>query len=233
METSDCASIQILLVEDDKSLLSDLIDAMKFCGWSQMHCSTGKEGLRLASEYNPALLVLDVGLPDISGFDVLKTIRDTGSGVLILMLTGRDGMEDKLAGLSRGADDYLTKPFELDELIARIRALLRRSKTVNSDILTYAHISLDTASGKLMVAGKEVKVFPVDLAVLEFLLRRPEHVFCPEDIIQHAWKSDLGVSSESVRSCILRLRKVIDIKGFPRVVQNVHGVGYKLSLKED
>ena len=177
--------------------------------------------------YTYDAIVLDWGLPDGTGLDLISTYRTGGGAAPILMLTGRSQTSDKEEGLDGGADDYLTKPFQLRELTARLRALMRRPSVLVNEVLRGGNLELDVLKHELWKDGEPVKLFPQEFALLETLMRKPGVVHTTESLINHVWKSEAGASGETVRTSVLRLRRKIDTTGEPSWIENVHGVGYK------
>lgn len=219
---------KILVVEDDRTLATVVESWLKYQHYVVDMAYTGAEGVELLDTYQYDCIVLDWGLPDAQGIDICKKFRARGGRTPVLMLTGKKEIEEKEEGLDSGADDYLTKPFDVKELAARIRALLRRPPTVYNPVLKCGDITLDTTKHAVAKGGEPIKLFPQEFALLECLLRYPDKIFSTEDLIERVWKSEAGASSETVRTSIKRLRKQIDTPDSPSLVENVHGVGYRL-----
>ncbi len=218
---------KILLVEDepDFSLLISHLLA------SEHHtvevANSGEAALDLLGVYHFDCLILDWNLPGISGLEVCQKFRANKGVTPILMLTARQHVDDKSAGLDSGADDYLTKPFELKELSSRVRALLRRPTAFQSTNLQVGLFEMDVNNFKLTRQGEEVTLLPKEFALLEFFMRHPNQVFSPETLIDRVWASDHEASPETIRTYIKRLRKKLDLGGKPSALSTVHGVGYK------
>ena len=218
---------KILVVEDDDHQ-ADVIEK-----WLQHEhhnvdvVATFADGKAMMDSYTYDAIVLDWGLPDGTGIDLIAAYRSSGGTAPILMLTGRAETSDKEQGLDGGADDYLTKPFQIRELSARLRALMRRPTVMVSDVLKGHNLELDINKHQLFKNGEEVKLFPQEFSLLETLMRKPGVVHTTEALINHVWKSEAGASGETVRTSVLRLRKKIDTAGEPSLIENVHGVGYK------
>lgn len=172
------------------------------------------------------LVILDWNLPDGTGLEVLQELRRGGSRVPILMLTGNSGIDFKEAGFSSGADDYLTKPFELKELGLRVEALLRRPDTYTGTVLKAAGIEIDTSTFSVTRNGKPVKLQPKEFSLLVFFMRNQRKVFTAEAILERVWSTDQSLGSESVRKCVQRLREKIDEDGAPSLIKTSHTRGY-------
>ena len=220
---------KILLIEDEPDI-SDLVTQ-----WlkNEHHVveavHSGEDALDLLRIYTFDLLILDWMLPGLSGIEVCKSFRDKGGSTPILMLTAKRHVDEKEVGLDAGADDYLTKPFELKELSARIRALLRRPVNFRGTVLKVGPINMDTTTYKVTHdSGDEIQLLPKEFALLEFFMRHPNQVFSAEALLDRVWASESEASPETIRTYIKRLRKKIDEKGKPSMVSTVHGVGYKL-----
>lgn len=221
---------KILVVEDEKAI-SDVIQE-----WLTMeHHSVdvvddGQEALNRLKVYNYDLVVLDLNLPGLPGIEVLTNFRERGGTTPVLILTGKNAIDDKERGLDSGADDYLTKPFHGRELSARIRALLRRPSSVVGDAVEFGQITLDRANYKVTLKGEDLRLVPTEFDLLEFFMRNPNRVFSPEELLRRVWTDDSEATIGAVTTCIKRLRKKIDIEGMTSMVCTVHGVGYRLSL---
>jgi DNA-binding response OmpR family regulator len=223
---------KILVVEDDKELSGVIEDQLRFDHHTVQAVGNGGEALHLLQFSAFDLVILDWGLPDLDGIQILTKYRSRGGTTPILMLTGRGKAVEKEQGLDSGADDYLTKPFEIIELSARVRALLRRPAQLKEDILRFEDIDLDLKSFRLIRAGKEIPLTPKEFSVMEFFMRHPGQIFSLEAILERVWRSDDKGSLEGVRSCIKRLREKLDAAGQPSFITSVHGFGYKLAAPE-
>ena len=216
-----------ILVAEDDSQCAELIGMFLERGQHVFEIvSDGAEALDRLKLYAYDLVILDWNLPKLTGVEVLKNYRGRGGTTPVLMLTGLKSVEAKVEGLESGADDYLTKPFSGEELQARLRALLRRPHSLLGSILKVADIEYDTASLSVTRGGKEVKLRPKELAVLEFFLRHMGQVFTPEHILEHVWSSESDATTEAIVSCIKRIRKVLDEGREQSIIRNVHGAGY-------
>lgn len=174
------------------------------------------------------VVILDLMLPTLSGMEVCRRYRQSLGKTPILMLTAKDTVEDKAAGLDAGADDYLTKPFHLKELSARVRALVRRGSNQPNNILRLRDIEIDVSEFTVTKGGEEIHLLPKEFRLLEFLLRHPNHVFSAEELLASVWESDTPALLDTVRGHIKRLRKKLDTPGEPSIISTVYGIGYKL-----
>ncbi|MDP3508612.1 MAG: response regulator transcription factor [Candidatus Melainabacteria bacterium] len=224
---------KILLVEDEPDF-SILIAQLLASEHHTVEIATsGESALELLAVYHFDCLILDWNLPGISGLEVCQKFRAKKGLTPILMLTARQHVDDKSAGLDSGADDYLTKPFELKELSSRVRALLRRPTSFQGTSLKVGKLEMDVNNFKLTNHGKEVQLLPKEFALLEFFMRHPNQVFSPETLIDRVWASDHEASPETIRTYIKRLRKKLDVEGKPSNLSTVHGVGYKFDPQMD
>lgn len=219
---------KILLIEDDHDL-ADMIDewlGFEHHSVEQMH--HGIDGLNLLLSTPFDLLILDWELPGISGVEICRRYRDKGGNIPVLMLTGKSSISDKERGLDAGADDYLTKPFHVRELCARVRALMRRTQVAASNKLAAGDLTLDPQSYCLMKGTEELQLPPKEFALLEFLMRHPKQIFSQEALLDRVWKSEEDVSVEAVRACMKRLRQKITNADGTCLIRTIHGAGYKL-----
>lgn len=221
---------KILFAEDEKALADVVIDWLSSQQFMVDHVDNGKEAYERLKFYQYDAAVLDWNMPGMEGIDVCKSYRASGGSIPILMLTGKREIDDKEAGLDAGADDYLTKPFHMKELSARIRALLRRPGGVVSKQLKARDITLDPEQHKVTKGGVEVNLLPKEFALLEFLLRHPAQVFTAEALIERVWPTDSDSSSGAIRTYVNRLRAKIDTKDEPSIITTVHGIGYRLDV---
>jgi DNA-binding response OmpR family regulator len=220
---------KILIVEDDKPLCELIVDWLTGEKHTPDAVHKGNEGLDRLKFYSYDVVILDWELPGLSGPEVCKQFRDGGGRTPILMLTGKKEIEDKTTGLDAGADDYLTKPFHMLELSARLRALLRRSSSdASRTLLTAGHISLDPVSRQVLSNGAEITLQPKEYSLLEFLLRHPNQPFSAEAILDRVWSSESDAAPDTVRLHIMRLRNKIDVEGKESMVRTIHRVGYML-----
>jgi two-component system OmpR family response regulator len=220
---------KILLIEDDREI------TIVIRGWLQSQSHTvevvhdGREGMDRLRTCQYDVILLDWELPNQSGIDILNTYRNEGGTTPILMMTGKRSVDEKEAGLDGGADDYLTKPFHMKELSARIRSLLRRaSPHVQSNVLTVGDLVLDPAKHKLRKNGVEIVLLPKEFALLEFLMRHPDDVFSGEVLLQRVWHSESEATVEAIRTCIKRLRQKIDGDSEGSIIETLSRIGYRL-----
>jgi DNA-binding response OmpR family regulator len=221
---------KILLIDDDTDLASVISAWLTSESHSVEMVHAGSEAqdrLRLC-QYD--LVLLDWQLPEISGLEILRTFRNEKGSTPVIMLTGNKSVEDKSSGLDGGADDYLTKPFHMQELSSRIRAVLRRSTGATSNVLTVGGLVLDPAKHKVLKDAVEVTLLPREFALLEFLMRHPDTVFSSESLLQRVWHSDSEATVEAIRTCVKRLRQKIDQDDDHSVIQTVARIGYKLKV---
>lgn len=219
---------KVLVVEDDKHLSQLVCDWLTGEKYSTEAVYKGTDGLERLKFYKYDVVILDWEMPGMSGPEVCKQYRDDGGTTPILMLTGKKEIEDKTEGLDSGADDYLTKPFEMKELSARVRALLRRSNQVNKTTLTAGNLTLDPVSRKVLLFGKEVDLQPKEFSLLEFLLRHPNQPFNAEAIMDRVWTASSDAAPDTVRLHVMRLRNKIDEPGKESIIRTLHRVGYML-----
>lgn len=220
---------KILIVEDDKQLSELIVDWLTGEKHTPEPVYEGTEGMDRLKFYKYDVVILDWELPGLSGPDICQQFRETGGQTPILMLTGKKEITDKATGLDSGADDYLTKPFHMVELSARIRALLRRGAGSSpKTVLSAGHVTLDPVSRKVTSSGNEISLQPKEYSLLEFLLRHPNQPFSAEAIMDRVWSSESDASPDTVRLQIMRLRQKIDVQGKESMVRTIHRVGYML-----
>ncbi|QWF84022.1 response regulator transcription factor [Amycolatopsis sp. CA-230715] len=220
----------LLVVEDDPTLRDLLVASLRFAGFEVTATESGTEALRIVSNGPPDLVVLDVLLPDLDGFSVLRRMR-AGTApareVPVLFLTARDAGDDKVAGLSAGGDDYVTKPFRLDELIARIRAILRRTAGATPEVLSAGDLVLDPAARLVTRGGEPISLSPTEFTLLRFLVENADRVLDRAQILHRVWHYDFGGDASIVESYISYLRRKVDNRE-PKLIHTVRGVGYVL-----
>lgn len=221
---------KILLVEDDPHLATTVEDGVSFEKHIVDVATDGQQGLDMLALAQYDLIILDWELPYFTGIEILRKIRSKGNQTPVLMLTGKSSILDKESGFNCGADDYLTKPFHIKELCARIRALLRRPSIMVQETLTAGNITIDPAEFKVKRAGVEIQLARLEFAVLEFFMRNQGQVFSNETLLERVWPVDSERTPQSVRTLIKKLRLKID-GGGPSLIKNVHGVGYKLEAE--
>ncbi|WP_406290142.1 response regulator transcription factor [Embleya sp. NBC_00896] len=225
------AGADLLLVVEDEPTVRELLSAsLRFSGFAVASAADGDEALAIAARDRPDLVVLDVMLPDMDGFEVLRRLREqTGGTVPVLFLTARDGSEDKINGLSLGGDDYVTKPFQLDELIARIRAILRRvrGEAAGEGTLSVADLEVDVNARLVTRAGQAIDLSPTEFKLLRYLLEHVDQALEKSRILNDVWRYDFGGDAGIVESYISYLRRKVDHVE-PKLIHTVRGVGYVL-----
>ncbi|SER41423.1 response regulator transcription factor [Actinokineospora terrae] len=219
----------LLVVEDDDGIRDLLATSLRFAGFTVATAATGADALRQAERLRPDLLVLDVMLPDRDGFDVLRRLRAGGHGVPVLFLTARDANQDKVTGLTIGGDDYVTKPFSLEEVIARVAAILRRTRPAGGEPerLTVGDLELEVDSHTVRKAGRAVELSPTEFKLLHYLLRNAGRVVSKAQILDQVWNYDFNGEAGVVESYISYLRRKVD-DGETRLIHTVRGFGYVL-----
>jgi DNA-binding response OmpR family regulator len=223
-----------LIVEDERRIAAYVRRGLQEEGYAVDVAYTGREALEWASGVPFDVIVLDLLLPEIDGITVCRELRARGTKTPILMLTARDGVDDRVAGLDAGADDYLVKPFALKELFARLRALTRRSgDRPKSSFLQLADLRLDTLTRRVERGGARIPLTAKEMAVLECLMREPEHVLTRTQIAEHVWNYDVFNHSNVVDVYIRNLRRKLDDGAALKLIHTVRGAGYRLSVEQD
>jgi len=232
---ADGSPIRAVVVDDEESLTDLLSMALRYEGWDVKLASDGQQALSVIRDFRPDVVVLDIMLPDIDGLTVLTRLRADGNHVPILFLTAKDSVDDRIAGLTVGGDDYVTKPFSLEELVARLRGLIRRSAlavTVSEDsVLEVGDLMLDEDSYEVRRGGALVELTATEFELLRFLMRNPRRVLSKAQILDRVWSYDFGGRSSVVEIYISYLRKKIDSLGAP-MIHTVRGFGYVLKPAE-
>ncbi|MFD9334078.1 response regulator transcription factor [Streptomyces sp. NPDC060028] len=232
---------RILVVDDEPAVREALRRSLAFEGYGTQTAVDGLDALDQAGSYAPDLIVLDIQMPRMDGLTAARRLRSAGSTTPILMLTARDTVGDRVTGLDAGADDYLVKPFELDELFARVRALLRRSSYAapsgvadgaGEDVLTFGDLRMDLATREVTRAGRPVELTRTEFTLLEMFLAHPRQVLTREQILKTVWGFDFEPSSNSLDVYVMYLRRKTEAAREPRLVHTVRGVGYVLRQGE-
>ncbi|MGH7548059.1 MAG: response regulator [Gemmatimonadales bacterium] len=218
--------MKILVVEDDKTVGQYVKRGLAEAGYHVELVGDGTEALRLATDGRYDLLVLDLRLPGRSGLEVLRTLRDRGNSIPVLVLTAQDAVDFKVQALRMGADDYVTKPFSLEELLARVEALGRRPKAIAAPVLKVADLTLDTGSREVKRGNRAIELTPKEYAVLEYLMRHAGRVMPRTLITEYAWDYHFDPGTNIVDVVITRLRKKLDHAREPKLIHTVRGVGY-------
>lgn len=220
--------MQLLLVEDDPSLREALTRAFGLDGYQVTATGSGLDALKLLETPGPEAIVLDLGLPDLDGLEVCRRLRARGDQRPVLILTARDAVSDRVAGLDAGADDYLVKPFALDELLARVRALLRRTGADRGEVLRFEDLVLDPQTREVFRGERKIELTRTEFALLEYLLANPRIVLTRSQIFEEVWGYDFGPNSNSLEVYIGYLRRKLEADGEPRLIHTARGVGYTL-----
>jgi len=223
--------IRVLVVDDEPSLAEVLGSVLRYEGWDVQVAGSGQEAVRTAREFKPDAVILDVMLPDFDGLEVLRRIRADQPHACVLFLTARDAVEDRIAGITAGGDDYVTKPFSLEEVIARLRGLLRRAglarAKASSNVLRFADLEMDEDAHEVRRGGDLVELTTTEFELLRFLLRNPRRVLSKAQILDRVWNYDFGGQAHVVELYISYLRKKIDAGREP-LIHTVRGAGYVL-----
>ncbi len=217
---------RILLVEDDRSIASFVAPELEHLGFHVLCAYDGLSGFEEARRFGPELIVLDIMLPGLDGVGVLQRVRQAGSRVPVIMLTARDSTLDKVHSLDRGADDYLTKPFEIEELLARIRALLRRAE--GDEILHVADLEVNTTTHEVRRGSRQIELTFREYELLEFMARNPRRVLSRDLLLSRVWEQDGGLTTNLVDVYVGYLRKKVDAPGEENLIRTVRGAGYAL-----
>ena len=217
------------MVDDERAVRESLRRALELEGYEIELAADGNEALyRLESEAQPDAVILDVLMPGMDGLEVCRTIRRAGNRVPVLMLTARTQVEDRVEGLDAGADDYVTKPFALEELLARLRALLRRAANGSGEVMRFADLELDPGTREVTRDGEPIELTRTEFSLLELFMLNPRQVLSRSVIFERVWGYDFGYGSNSLDVYIGYLRRKTEAGGKPRLIQTVRGVGYAL-----
>jgi DNA-binding response OmpR family regulator len=219
---------RVLIVEDEPVLVRALTDALAAKGCDVMSALDGERGLELALEKKPQLILLDIMLPRVNGFEICRAIRARGHDMPILMLTAKGQEEDVILGLNLGADDYITKPFRIGELVARVNALLRRTTARHDTVCRFGPYELNRSAHKLFRDGREVELTSKEFNLLEFFVTRPGRALTRDDILNHVWGQSVVVTPRSIDRCVATLRAKIETDSSqPTFVHTIRDVGYR------
>ena len=216
----------VLVVDDDPRITELLRRILAYEGYSVAIAVSGSEALTRTLERPPDVIILDIMLPGLNGLEVVKRLRAAGDNVPVLMLTARDAIADRVVGLETGADDYLVKPFAPEELLARVKALLRRSQEERQEVLRYADVELDTGTRVAHRGAREIALSPTEYELLALFLRRPRQVLTREVILDRVWGLDFEGSSNVMEVYVGYLRAKLEAGGEPRLIHTVRGIGY-------
>ena len=218
--------MRILLIEDSKKLTTYISKALRNAGYAVDIAGDGEEGLYLAENINYDVLILDLMLPKLDGLSILTTLRKNGSKLHILVLTAKDTVEDRVKGLQTGADDYLVKPFAMEELVARVQVLGRRSHNIKSPVIKIGSLVINTSDRTIKRAGKMIDLPPREYALLEYLALNQNRVVSRTEIEEHIYNDEIEIMSNVVNSAISSIRKKINIPGETPVIETKRGMGY-------
>ena len=222
------SGVKILVVDDDRPVRDALRRALTLSGYEVQVAEDGEQALEQVVHALPDAVVLDIGMPGIDGLEVCRRVRRLGNRVPILMLTARDAVGDRVAGLDAGADDYLTKPFAIAELFARVRALVRRGPTPTTPTLMVGDLVLDPSTHEASRAGRAVQLTPKAFALLEYLMRHPGQVVSRTELLEHVWDFAYDGGSNVVDAYVSRVRDAVDRSFDVPLIETVRGVGYRL-----
>lgn len=221
--------MRVLVIEDDDAVRAAVRRALLLGGYDVLQAENGERGLLRAQTDVPDAIVLDLGLPDIDGMQVTRTLRQSGDRTPILMLTARAAIEDRVDGLDAGADDYLVKPYDVRELQARLKAIMRRNLDgADGRLLRFGELELDADAHAARIAGREVELTRTEFQLLELFMLNPRRVLTSDLIYDRVWGYDFGPAGNALRVYIGYLRRKLEGNGEPRMIQTVHGVGYVL-----
>jgi len=234
--TETDAAPKILVVDDEPNILDLVATVLRYEGFEVRVADNGQKALTTVGTFDPDLVILDVMLPDVDGFEVHRRLATGGSPTPVLFLTGREATEDKVRGLTMGADDYVTKPFSLEELVARVRAILRRTKSrqesTGSAVLAFADLEMDEDAHEVRRGSRSIEMTATEFNVLRFLMLNPRRVLSKSQILDHVWHYDFRGDGNVVETYISYLRRKIDATE-PRLIHTVRGVGYVLRLPKE
>ena len=230
LQRPDGSPVRVLVVDDEHNLTELLSMALRYEGWDVRTASTGSAAVRAAREFEPDVVVLDMMLPDFDGLEVLRRMRAHNSAIPVLFLTAKDAVEDRVNGLTAGGDDYVTKPFSLEEVVARLRSLMRRTAIAadeSSSLLVVGDLTMDEDSHEVTRGGDPVQLTATEFELLRYLMRNPRRVLSKAQILDRVWNYDFGGQANVVELYISYLRKKIDVGREP-MIHTMRGVGYVL-----
>ena len=226
----DPGEARLLVVDDEQTILELLAGSLRFAGFEVVTAASGAEALRAAAASRPDLVLLDVMMPDGDGFEVVRQMRSSGPDIPVIFLSARDGVSERVAGLALGGDDYVTKPFSLDEVLERIRAVLRRSGRAAAETrLRVADLELDEDRHEVRRGGTLVALTPTEFRLLRFLMLNAGRVLSRGQILDHVWDYDPAGNGSVVEPCVSYLRRKVD-QAEPRLIHTIRGVGYVLRI---
>ncbi|MFC7490239.1 MULTISPECIES: response regulator transcription factor [unclassified Knoellia] len=234
LQRPDGSPVRVLVVDDESNLTELLSMALRYEGWDVRSAGTGLKAVRAAREFQPDAVVLDMMLPDFDGLEVLRRMRADDDAVPVLFLTAKDAVEDRVAGLTAGGDDYVTKPFSLEEVVARLRALMRRTTVVaddSSSLIVVGDLTMDEDSHEVTRGGDEIRLTATEFELLRYLMRNPKRVLSKAQILDRVWNYDFGGQANVVELYISYLRKKVDAGRAP-TIHTMRGVGYVLKPAE-
>ncbi|HEX3227144.1 MAG TPA: response regulator transcription factor [Gaiellaceae bacterium] len=231
LPTLDAPSVRILVVDDEPSIVDAVSTALRYEGFEVSQAESGRDALRVAGELEPDLVVLDWMLPDLNGLEVGRRLRDQGFKTAILFLTAKDAVENKVEALRAGGDDYVTKPFSLAEVVARVHAILRRtSGALPGDVLRFSDLRLDEARHEVFRGDTQIELTATEFSLLRFFLLNPRRVLSKGQILQNVWRYDFGGNTNVVETYVSYLRRKLDAVG-PPLIKTVRQAGYMLEAR--
>ncbi|MDF1823381.1 MAG: response regulator transcription factor [Verrucomicrobiales bacterium] len=223
--------MRVLVVEDQPQIAGFIQSGLEESGFAVVVCRTGEEGFELATSESFDVMLLDIMLPGRDGLSILRSLRERRVTLPVILLTARNELNERIEGLNLGADDYLTKPFFVEELVARIQALLRRSSGTALTVLQVGDLSLDLIKREAKRGGREIELSQREFALLEYLMRSPGRVFSRSRICEHVWNTHFDTGTNMVDVAVTRLRKKIEGPGEAKLIDTVRGVGYRMKEK--
>jgi len=222
---------RVLVVDDEQNITELISTAMRYEGFDVQSAATGRQALDAISTFRPHLVLLDVMLPDLDGFEVARRVRQEGRRVPIVFLTAKDATEDKVRGLTLGGDDYVSKPFSLEELLARVRAVLRRASdsAEAGSKLVFSDLELDEETREVFRGTRSIELTPTEFKLLRYLMMNPRRVISKAQILDYVWEYDFGGDANVVETYISYLRKKVDVES-PPLIHTIRGAGYSLRI---